>query len=359
MIRTHFASPISFRVALLSHPSRQQNLLPRQVFPLANDSIENKNWDPTFHKRRHGYWDLALRRRISKQTRLPQEYLDILSNEERVALLSTENEEVRKEKLLARVLARTTLARYFNESVGPRDLCFHRTPAGKPEVSHVNGQAVELSQRIHFNLSHTDKLIACAVSQHSNIGVDVEGSTRKSKRGCVRLAQRWFSKEEAGSVASQPDDHRRARCFLRLWTLKEAVVKACGAGIAGMPFASFTARAAEPEGPQLQRVRQCLEQMTKLPVTSAALEIEIEQATQDMVIPRSSLLMLESSCGHLISICLQPAGDEHNITAPSRERFGITSLKTWWTIPLKKDRRTSGDLMVLGGTTSRTLPSKL
>src|SRR5881275_234108 len=48
----------------------------------------------------------------------------------------------------------------------------------------------------------------------------------------VALARRWFTAAEADWVAAQPV-HRRTRCFLTLWTGKEAMGKAIGDGLRG------------------------------------------------------------------------------------------------------------------------------
>jgi 4'-phosphopantetheinyl transferase len=94
-----------------------------------------------------------------------------------------------------------------------------------------------------FNLSHARGLVAVAVGDTPAIGVDVES-----------FGPRWLDRTElARSVLAapefawtmQPADARgRGERFLRLWTLKEALVKAAGRGLS-IPPGSF-ALSAEP-----------------------------------------------------------------------------------------------------------------
>lgn len=79
-----------------------------------------------------------------------------------------------------------------------------------------------------LSLSHSHGVAACAVSNHaSTVGVDIEPCVRRSD--WQRIVKRWFSESEQYwllAADSVPD-------FLRVWTLKEAWLKATGRGIAG------------------------------------------------------------------------------------------------------------------------------
>ncbi len=77
--------------------------------------------------------------------------------------------------------------------------------------------------QLHFNLSHCSGLAVCLLS-HSECGVDCEsirrGKPRSVERGCN-------AQDIAALAAAQYADF----LFTRLWTLKEAYVKAIGIGI--------------------------------------------------------------------------------------------------------------------------------
>jgi 4'-phosphopantetheinyl transferase len=76
---------------------------------------------------------------------------------------------------------------------------------------------------LDFNLSHTGGLVACVIGIGVRVGVDVERIDRRVKAGAVAAAH--FA---PGEQAICRDDQG----FLRLWTLKEAVAKAVGLGLA-------------------------------------------------------------------------------------------------------------------------------
>ncbi len=80
---------------------------------------------------------------------------------------------------------------------------------------------------VYFNLSHCAGLAVCMLSEHE-CGVDAE-AVREVRPGVVR---RVFSPEEQILLqeSAEPD-----RLFTRIWTLKEAYVKAVGRGI-GYPM---------------------------------------------------------------------------------------------------------------------------
>ena len=69
-------------------------------------------------------------------------------------------------------------------------------------------------------------IVACAVCDAGEIGVDVEFARRE--RDVEAIARRYFCREEAEWVGGQPEDR-----FYMLWVLKEAWLKATGKGLAG------------------------------------------------------------------------------------------------------------------------------
>ena len=76
-----------------------------------------------------------------------------------------------------------------------------------------------------FNLSHSDGIAACIVSEHE-CGIDCE-KVREYRPNVVR---RVFSPAEQELLEAAPECERDL-LFFRLWTLKEAFVKAVGRGI--------------------------------------------------------------------------------------------------------------------------------
>ena len=76
---------------------------------------------------------------------------------------------------------------------------------------------------IHFNISHCDKAIAVAVSNHE-VGIDVEGRRRFNES----LLQRAMNDEEQAAIHKSSDPEME---FAKLWTRKEAYFKWTGTGI--------------------------------------------------------------------------------------------------------------------------------
>ena len=100
---------------------------------------------------------------------------------------------------------------------------FEQTSAGKPFLSPA------ASASPSFSLSHTRGMVACAVTQEPAVGVDVECVDRDVDT--ARIAARFFAPTEAAQLERLEDEARRDR-FFDLWTLKEALVKALGVGMA-------------------------------------------------------------------------------------------------------------------------------
>ena len=92
-------------------------------------------------------------------------------------------------------------------------------PNGKPKLTPP-------WSGLHTSLSHSEDMIAVAVSAGRPVGVDIQHLV--SGLDPVALSTRFFPPEEAGYVAAGPDAGARADRFAYLWARKEAVVKAAG-----------------------------------------------------------------------------------------------------------------------------------
>jgi 4'-phosphopantetheinyl transferase len=104
-----------------------------------------------------------------------------------------------------------------------------RTGRGKPYAPALAG--------IDFNLSHARDHALIAIARAQPVGIDLERVDRVLDAG--NLGRRFFSTREAAALDALPEP-QRATAFLRLWTCKEAVLKALGAGISfGLDRVSF------------------------------------------------------------------------------------------------------------------------
>lgn len=123
----------------------------------------------------------------------------------------------------AHVLLRLVLSAHAN--VAASDWQFAANSSGKPEVAGPNR-----ALGVTFSLSHARTIVACAVTREGAVGVDVEAIAADDADG--PLLDYAFGPAERTFLASCEPAVRRV-AFARLWTLKEAVMKAAGGGELG------------------------------------------------------------------------------------------------------------------------------
>lgn len=119
-------------------------------------------------------------------------------------------------------VARLALRGLLAERLGraPADLALARDARGKPVVAGA--------PRCFFNLAHTDERVLVALCADAAVGVDVESAAAVAAAPGVRALacapgeRAWLVEHEAGAEAA----------LARLWTRKEAVLKAWGLGLA-------------------------------------------------------------------------------------------------------------------------------
>ena len=93
-----------------------------------------------------------------------------------------------------------------------------RSPWGRPEVPSL-----------HFNVTHTEGLIALLLSTEHDVGIDTERIARAPR--VLALAPNVFAPKELSDLFALPPEHQAHRA-LTLWTLKESYIKARGMGLA-------------------------------------------------------------------------------------------------------------------------------
>ncbi|CAI9301090.1 unnamed protein product [Lactuca saligna] len=207
----------------------------------------------------------ALPNEVKSQSLLNQ-YVDLLSPLEKDHIFSISALHLQKSALIARALVRTTISRYqIGSQVNPRSLEFRKNPHGKPEVIWQNSDDWH-PPPLQFNLSHTSSLIACGVTIDSSIGIDVEEKQRTMKNSILSFAKRYFTFEEVELLSAISDPEVQRHEFIKLWTLKEAYVKALGRGFSGAPFSTFTIRfrPVNPDSEDSEIVIVPLEKRTEL-----------------------------------------------------------------------------------------------
>jgi len=149
------------------------------------------------------------------------------------ALLSPE-EVARADRLLraedrlhfsaARCLLRRLLGWYLQ--VPPQQIAFSYESGGKPFLS---GDFSRPKPR--FNLSHSRETALFTFAIDRELGIDVE-QIREDVDGAA-IVRRYFHPNEIAFLAETPEP-RRLREFFRLWTRKEAWLKAKGQGMSDL-----------------------------------------------------------------------------------------------------------------------------
>ena len=164
-------------------------------------------------------------------------YKALLSKDEHERMARLVFDRDQRAFVITRAHVRTMLSRYA--AVTPTDWRFVENVHGRPEILDRPAGTPDL----RFNISHTDGLIACAVTIGREVGVDVEHTGRHLTHD---IAGRFFAPDEVADLRKLPLDDQE-RVFFDYWTLKEAYIKARGFGLA-LPLGEFAFKL-NPPGP--------------------------------------------------------------------------------------------------------------
>lgn len=148
----------------------------------------------------------------------------------------------RQRFIAARGVLRRLLGNYLQ--MPPAEVAFEYGPQGKPQL---RDPAVS---RLCFNLAHSGDLALYAFAADRRVGVDVEWSREVVE--AMSIARKYFTPEESKHLQAMSAD--RMAAFFRLWTRKEAVIKAVGTGIA-TPLWEFDVSGAPSTGAIWQQVQ--------------------------------------------------------------------------------------------------------
>lgn len=124
---------------------------------------------------------------------------------------------MRARSLATRSLLRRALSDFVNGDIHCRDWRFTRDDVGRPML----GPGLPA---LSFNCSHTTSVSLIAVSRAGAVGIDVESCQCGYDED---LVAGFLSARERRQLRCLPEG-LRAEAFARLWTLKEAYLKAFG-----------------------------------------------------------------------------------------------------------------------------------
>jgi len=122
----------------------------------------------------------------------------------------------------ARGLLRRILGYY--SGIEPSEFHFYYNPQGKPSLTERFGIT-----RIQFNIAHSSGFAIFAVTLRRKIGVDLERVAPIVE--AEKIVNRFFSDREKAAVHVL-DGNAKLEAFFKIWTAKEAYLKARGEGLA-------------------------------------------------------------------------------------------------------------------------------
>lgn len=123
--------------------------------------------------------------------------------------------------IIRRGAVRDLLAKYLN--VEPPEIRLNYNEFHKPYLSGPFSQ-----NPLRFNLSKTEGLSLVAVTQGRELGVDIEKHQKSFEIDSI--VSHFYSANEIEALYFLPKSARTER-FFRLWTCKEAILKAKGTGL--------------------------------------------------------------------------------------------------------------------------------
>lgn len=155
---------------------------------------------------------------LSKKNLTPDTMKSVLDSKElnKVDGFNTTSE--KESYLYFRAFLRIILSKYLE--IKPKDVVINIGKRGKPFVQ---------DSEIKFNISHKKNVAVVAVAKNCEIGVDIEDLEKKFDYN--KIVKRFFLTEEKEFLRGA-DNQERWNKFLRIWTLREAVVKALGKSMA-------------------------------------------------------------------------------------------------------------------------------
>lgn len=106
----------------------------------------------------------------------------------------------------------------------PSAIDFSLNPFGKPSLC-----APPRAARLRFNASSSERLGAIAISAGAEIGLDIEKAEPGKIEDCDLIVRQHFTRDERDWYLDLGGERERA--FFRLWTCKEAYLKALGVGL--------------------------------------------------------------------------------------------------------------------------------
>lgn len=192
------------------------------VFPCETPDILAANWrapeaEPSLEPGAVHLWAVVLDEHLHEAA---AQHLPQLAPDEQERAMRIRRQPQQQRFIVGRSLLRQLLGRYL--ATPGHELEFNYNGMGKPRLPLAEREGLS------FNLAHSGSLAVYAVARGAAVGVDVEAINPQRK--LAEIAQRFFTPTEWQAMALL-DDRQQIEAFYRIWTQKEAYVKAHGNGL--------------------------------------------------------------------------------------------------------------------------------
>ena len=181
---------------------------------------QNSLHHPVLNQERVHIWRANLNPSSDEVTRLST----LLAADETARANKYRFPEHKRRFIVARGVLRQLLGNYLN--ISPKHLKFEYSERGKPYIFNSN-----TSKAIQFNISHSEEYALLGFTYDRSIGVDIE--YLRAMPDAVKIAKRFFAPQEYELICSL-DAKQQSQTFFKLWTAKEAYLKAIGTGLSGL-----------------------------------------------------------------------------------------------------------------------------
>lgn len=121
-----------------------------------------------------------------------------------------------------RIVLRELVSQLFD--ISPKSTVLRLEETGKPRIEYPSGVAA--------SISHSGTYVAIVLSRGGECGIDIEPIA--DLPDSLPIHKNFFSQNQRAWIAEAGSESERARRFLRLWTRKEAYLKATGEGLSGL-----------------------------------------------------------------------------------------------------------------------------
>jgi len=145
---------------------------------------------------------------------------DLLSAQEKTRAAGFKKSRDARNFILRQGMVRAVLGQYIRKEA--QAVRFVREERGKPYLDPE-----ENIHEIHFSPSHTDEMVCLGISRKTSIGLDIVKCD--SRYPFLATTEYLFTPRERQWITQIPSHEQHVR-FFRIWSLKEALLKAAGGG---------------------------------------------------------------------------------------------------------------------------------